>query len=71
MDNFELNPINSKISNRFCIVLLMLALVVSIGAVANKVYKMNYGEQPVVAPNTKLCNDNRGNTTNQLNKENK
>ena len=59
MDNFELKPINSKISNLACIVLFMLALAVSIGVVANKIYKMNYGEQPVVAPNTKMCNDIR------------
>ena len=71
MENFELKPINSKISNLVCIVLFMLALVVSIGAIANKIYKMNYGDQTVVAPNTKLCNDSHSNTTNQLNKENK
>ena len=71
MNNFELKPINSKISNLACIVLFMLALVVSIGAIANKIYKMNYADQPAVAPNTKLCNDNRSNTTNQPNKENK
>lgn len=71
MENFELEPINSKISNLVCIVLFMLALVVSIGAVANKIYKMNYGEQPVVAPNTKMCNDSHNVATSQLNKENK
>ena len=71
MENFELKPINSKISNLVCIVLFMLAFVVSIGAIANKIYKMNYGDQPVVAPNTKMCNDNRSNTTDQLDKESK
>lgn len=71
MNNFELKPINSKISNLVCIVLFMLALVVSIGAVANKIYKMNYADQPVVAPSTKMCNDSHNVATNQLNKENK
>ena len=47
MGNFELKPINSKVSNLVCIVLFMLALVVSIGAIANKIYKMNYIDQPV------------------------
>lgn len=71
MYNFELKPINTKISNLVCLVLFMLAFVVCIGAAANKIYKMNYGGQPVVVPNTKLCNDTHSNTTNQLNKENK